>query len=197
MKEQVILASKSPRRKELMKLVGLDFEVMPSNVNEEEISADSALNLVKALSSAKARDVLSNASDKLVIAADTIVVLDRAVEGLGRVIGDSTILEKPEDKAHARKMLEALSGSTHLVITGFCLLSNQVDVSKAVSTEVVFRELSEEEISDYINLDEPYDKAGGYGIQGYAQVFISSINGSYTNVVGLPVCELMQELSNV
>jgi len=197
MKQQIILASKSPRRKELMNLANLDFEVMPSCVDESEISADSALNLVKALSRAKARDVLSRVSNKLVLAADTIVVLNQAIEGLGRVIANSTILEKPEDKAHARRMLEALSGKSHLVITGFTLLSDEVDVSKAVITEVVFRDLSQSEINDYINLDEPYDKAGGYGIQGYAQIFISSIKGSYTNVVGLPVCELIQELSNV
>ena len=94
-------------------------------------------------------------------------------------------------------MLEALSNQTHLVMTGFSLFSKSFKTSKVVSTEVTFRDLSEDEINYYINLDEPYDKAGGYGIQGYAQVFISSIKGSYTNVVGLPISELIQEIPDV
>ena len=197
-KAKIILASKSPRRSELLNLIHLDFEVKPSSIDESKIKASSALNLVKALAEAKAKDVFDGLEeDSLVIAADTIVVIEKAIEGLGRLIGNSTILEKPTDKEHAKKMLEALSNQSHLVITGFSLLSKSFKVSKAVSTEVTFRDLSEGEINYYINLDEPYDKAGGYGIQGYAQVFISSIKGSYTNVVGLPISELIQEIPDV
>ena len=197
-KTRIILASKSPRRSELLNLIHLDFDVIPSSIDESQIKASSALNLVKTLAEAKASDVFNNQTeDCLVIAADTIVVLDKVTNGLGRVVGNSTILEKPVDKEHAKKMLEALSNQSHLVITGFSLFSKDFKVSRAVSTEVTFRDLSEDEISYYINLDEPYDKAGGYGIQGYAQVFISSIKGSYTNVVGLPISELIQEIPDV
>ncbi len=194
-KNKIILASKSPRRSELLNLIHLNFDVKPSSIDESKINADSALNLVKVLSEVKAKDVYDDLPEEsLVIAADTIVVIDKAIEGLGRVIGNSTILEKPVDKEHAKRMLQTFSNQSHLVITGFSLFSKNFKVSKAVSTEVTFRELSESEIEYYINLDEPYDKAGGYGIQGYAQVFISSIKGSYTNVVGLPIAELIQEI---
>ena len=178
---KLILASGSPRRRELMEMLcPKDLEIVPA-VGEE--AADPALppdELVKALSRAKAAEVRSRcaAPDDAVIGADTVVALDGAVLG------------KPRDKADARRMLRALSGRTHTVYTGVTVLRGAQSLSHAERTEVRFRALSDEEIERYIATGEPMDKAGAYGAQGYASLFVEHLDGDFFNVMGLPLCAL-------
>ena len=178
---QIILASGSPRRRELMEMLCPEnLEIVPA-VGEE--AADPALppdELVKALSRAKAAEVRSRcaAPDDAVIGADTVVALDGAVLG------------KPRDKADARRMLRALSGRTHTVYTGVTVLRGAQSLSHAERTEVRFRALSDEEIERYIATGEPMDKAGAYGAQGYASLFVEHLDGDFFNVMGLPLCAL-------
>ena len=181
---EIVLASASPRRKELLKNMGLDFSVVVSDADESR--ADSSvppgiyvqeLAFLKAAAAAKK---LKKRKDKIVVSADTIVVLD------------DEILGKPRDAEDAFKMLKRLSGRSHKVYTGFCVLrlSDGRMVCSDVCTEVSFRALSDERIEDYIKTGEPMDKAGAYGIQGLGAMLVSGINGDYFNVVGLPVGEL-------
>ena len=178
---KLILASGSPRRRELMEMLCPEnLEIVPA-VGEE--AADPALppdELVKALSRAKAAEVRSRcaAPDDAVIGADTVVALDGAVLG------------KPRDKADARRMLRALSGRTHTVYTGVTVLRGAQSLSHAERTEVRFRALSDEEIERYIATGEPMDKAGAYGAQGYASLFVEHLDGDFFNVMGLPLCAL-------
>lgn len=186
---EIILASASPRRSELMKNMGLDFSVVVSDADES--AADKSvppgiyvqeLAFLKAAGAAKK---LTKRRDKIVIAADTIVV-----SGDGRVLG------KPEDEKDAFDILRALSGVTHKVYTGYCVmrLSDGKTVCENVCTDVTFRELSDERIERYIKTGEPMDKAGAYGIQQLGALLVKSINGDYFNVVGLPVGELAKTL---
>ena len=178
---KLILASGSPRRRELMEMLCPEnLEIVPA-VGEE--AADPALppdELVKALSRAKAAEVRARcaAPDDAVIGADTVVALDGAVLG------------KPRDKADARRMLRALSGRTHTVYTGVTVLRGAQSLSHAERTEVRFRALSDEEIERYIATGEPMDKAGAYGAQGYASLFVEHLDGDFFNVMGLPLCAL-------
>ena len=178
---KLILASGSPRRRELMEMLCPEnLEIVPA-VGEE--AADPALppdELVKALSRAKAAEVRSRcaAPADAVIGADTVVALDGAVLG------------KPRDKADARRMLRALSGRTHTVYTGVTVLRGAQSLSHAERTEVRFRALSDEEIERYIATGEPMDKAGAYGAQGYASLFVEHLDGDFFNVMGLPLCAL-------
>lgn len=185
---EIILASASPRRKELLQNMGLDFSVVVSDTDESLVDRDvvpgiyvQQLAFLKAAESAK--KIIKN-KNAVVIAADTIVV-----EG-GAVLG------KPSDEHDARSMLKRLSGKTHKVYTGFCVmrLSDAKTVCKDVATEVTFRALSDEKIESYIKSGEPMDKAGAYGIQGLGAMLIDGINGDYFNVVGLPVGELANVL---
>lgn len=179
---KIILASKSPRRRYLLTQAGLVFSVIPSGVDESAISVSSPALYAKELAVAKALDVSEKYPDSWVIAADTIVLID----GL--------ILGKPDSRDHAREMLYRLSGQTHQVITGYCVShkASEKCIINSVKTDVTFKKLSEKEIEWYIHTDEPFDKAGSYAIQGLGTFLVHSIHGSYTNVVGLPVCEVIE-----
>ncbi len=179
----LILASGSPRRKELLARTGRTFRVVVSDADESTAvdvpPADVAIDNARAKALAVAVDAPSGAT---VIGADTIVVLD------GRIFG------KPVDEADAARMLGELSGRTHQVITGVCLVRNGRCETFAETTDVCFRSLSDAEIASYVATGEPLDKAGAYGIQGAAGAFVDHIEGDYDNVVGLPVTRLERAL---
>lgn len=181
---KIILASKSPRRVELFEKYGLSAKICPAQVEEtlpEEIK--SPCEAVKYLAHIKAAKVAENfSSDEIIIAADTLVSID------------NTLLGKPENREEACNMMKLLSGRTHEVISGVCVISNGKTVCDSVKTQVLFKELSEEEINSYIDCDDCYDKAGGYGIQSIAGVFVKEIKGDYYNVVGLPIARLFEIL---
>jgi len=187
MKSRFILASKSPRRYELLKQVGLDFDVIPSGIEEDYIKGESPRKHVLRLAEAKALDVGNQYPDRWVIAADTIVYVDHSVLG------------KPKDREEAKKMLRRLSGREHRVLTGFSVhnLEEGKGDRETVQTAVKVKRLTQPEMDWYMKTGEPFDKAGGYAIQGIGSFMIESIKGSYTNVVGLPICELIQMLSRL
>jgi septum formation protein len=187
MGSRLILASKSPRRYELLKQVGLDFEVIPSRVMEDIVQKESPKEHVIRLAEAKARDIASGYPDCWVIAADTIVYIN------------GSILGKPKSREEAMQMLHRLSGQEHWVLTGFsvCHLGKGKSDKEAVQTAVKMKTLSPTEMEWYVQTGEPFDKAGGYAIQGIGSFMIESIRGSYTNVVGLPLCELIQMLNRL
>lgn len=177
----VILASQSPRRRELMSLLRIPFTVRVADIDETMEPSMPPCDEVARVSRLKARAVAHNADD-IVIAADTIVVCS------GQVLG------KPRDEADAYRMLTMLSGRDHQVMTGLTVLQGQKEVSCTEVTDIHFRPLTEKEILAYIATGEPMDKAGAYGIQGGAALFAEKISGDYFNVVGLPVCRLGQIL---
>lgn len=192
---EIIIASQSPRRRELMEQAGYEFTVIPSTV-EEVITKTLPYQVVEELSGQKARDVYDitiqkngNTKDILVIGADTVVAL-----------GDK-ILGKPKSKEDAVNMLMALQGNTHQVYTGVTLVWNYegqtCEKSFYECTRVTFYPMSMEEIESYVNSNDPMDKAGAYGIQGRCAVYIKEICGDYNNVVGLPIARLYQELKEV
>lgn len=179
-KPQIILASNSPRRKELLAQMGItDFKVSAPNVDESVEGEPSPAEMVEQLSLRKARGLANRAGpDDLIIAADTVVALDGAVLG------------KPRDGEDAFAMLSALSGREHHVYTGVTVLQGERAVTEHEETAVAFRALEPEEIRGYIATGEPMDKAGAYGIQGCGALLVSGIRGDYCNVVGLPVFRL-------
>jgi septum formation protein len=187
MNNRLILASKSPRRNELLKQMGFDFEVIPSRVAENFIQIESPEEHVIRLAEAKVRDVAGEYRDCWVIAADTIVYIN------------GSILGKPKGREEAAGMLRRLSGQEHSVLTGFsvCHLEKMKNDKEAVQTAVRIKSLTTAEIEWYVQTGEPFDKAGGYAVQGIGAFMIESIRGSYTNVVGLPLCELIQTLSRL
>lgn len=178
----LVLASESPRRKELLRLITAEFETAPSAVEEEAIQAGSPPQLAQLRARAKALAVAKNRPQDTVIGCDTVV------EAGGRLLG------KPRDRGEARGMLLALSGRGHLVHTGVCVVHRQTAYPFTATTRVFFAPLDPEEIEQYISTDEPYDKAGGYGIQGGAARFVTGIEGCYYNVMGLPVQPLYRLL---
>ncbi len=180
----LILASKSPRRSYLLKKAGLTFNVIPSDIDESTLPLSEPRAYVRALAEAKAADIAERYLQSWVIGADTIVLID------GRILG------KPASRDEARAMLRRLSGKTHQVLTGFavCCRAKNRRFSQTVETDVVFKELTEAEIEWYVHTDEPFDKAGAYAIQGLGTFIVRRIHGSYTNVVGLPVCEVLEYL---
>lgn len=182
---KIILASQSPRRKELLERMGIkDFETISPNVDERAFHGLPPEELVRRLSAEKAAAVAGKVGeDAIVIAADTVVALEGAVLG------------KPADELDAFKMLSALSGVRHQVYTGVTVCRGGEKQTAHEVTDVTFRELSEREIEDYISTGEPMDKAGAYGIQGYGALLIQGISGDYYNVMGLPVCRLSGILS--
>lgn len=182
----IVLASASPRRSELMDLAGITCSIDPADICEDVLAGEQPAAHVMRLSREKAQAVAQRANGRFFIGADTVVVRE------GRIMG------KPLDEAQAFEMLAALSGHAHQVITGIAVFDRQTDVclTGSVCTEVLFKELSEEEIRDYIATGCPMDKAGAYAIQGGAVHFIRSINGSYTNVIGLPMTELYELLQS-
>jgi septum formation protein len=170
----LVLASKSPRRAEILRAAGLPFVVRPVDVQEERRAGELPANYARRLAMDKAAAVASGAGE-VVLGADTIVVVD------------DVVLEKPRDGADARRMLELLAGRSHEVITAICLRIGYRSVVDAAVTRVVFAPLTPAEIDDYVASGEPMDKAGAYAIQGLASKFIERIEGDYCNVVGLPV----------
>jgi septum formation protein len=183
--QPLVLASGSPRRKRLLESVGLRFQVESSRVSEEgEPAGPDPVKSAENWALKKARAVSLQFPESWVLSADTIVVLDK--ESFG----------KPAGAGDARRMLERLSGRTHEVITGVCLVRDAPAFCRAgsVVTQVTFKELSGSEIRAYIATGEPLDKAGAYGIQGRGACLVRSIAGSYTNVVGLPLCETLEWL---
>jgi len=162
----------------------LSFTVIPSTIDESRIPISAPANYARVLAEAKASDIAGSNPDNWVIGADTIVLID------------DMILGKPGSRGEARSMLKRLSGQTHQVLTGYCIRCKELDrkFSETVTTQVRFKELSDREIEWYIHTDEPFDKAGAYAIQGLGTFLVKSVNGSYTNVVGLPVCEVIEFL---
>lgn len=182
----VVLASGSPRRRELLGQMGIeDFEVLPAQGEETAPEGLAPDALVARLALQKAREVAALRPEATVIGADTVVALD------GRMLG------KPSDEEEAREMLSALSGRRHQVYTGMAVLSGGQVFTHVECTQVEFRPLTAEEIAAYVATGESMDKAGAYGIQGRACVFIRGIQGDYYNVVGLPVCALHELLAQL
>jgi len=180
----LILASQSPRRKQLLEQAGLSFRIIPSGVDEHLIDITAPEELVKTLAEAKAKDVAKDFPENWVIGADTIVLID------GNILG------KPESMEKARQMIQQLNGQTHEVLTGYAIYchTQETYISGFEKTEVTFKNLSQQEMEWYIQTEEPFDKAGSYAIQGLGSFLVKRICGSYTNVVGLPVCEVLEQL---
>lgn len=184
LKPKIILASQSPRRRYLLERAGVRFSVIPSKFDESAVSISPPDDYVRSLATEKARDIARSYPDSWVIGADTAVVVGN------RVLG------KPASAAEARDMLLRLSGRTHQVLTGFCVCrrSDAKLFADTVCTDVQIKTLASTEIDWYIQTGEPFDKAGAYAIQGIGTFLVKRINGSYTNVVGLPVCEVIEIL---
>lgn len=188
---QLILASKSPRRREILENLGLEFLVLESGADESSVESDGVpvSVYVQELALLKAADCVKRVMSKrdfLVISADTVVSID------------DEILGKPKNEEDAFLMLKRLSGKTHAVYTGFCVMQGRdlKSVCKACKTDVTFKQLSDDEISAYIKTGEPMDKAGAYGIQGLGGLLVSGISGDYLNVVGLPASMLSDVLKS-
>lgn len=188
--KKFILASASPRRKEILEAAGLDFDILVSEADEESVPRDippklyvQELALLKAAAAAK---TVLKSKQSFIISADTIVTLD------GEILG------KPYDEDNAKEMLRMLSARTHEVYTGYCVMriADGKTVCNSVCTQVKFKELTDDTIDAYISTGEPMDKAGAYGIQGRGSVLADSISGDYFNVVGLPVSALSDTLKN-
>jgi septum formation protein len=177
---ELVLASQSPRRSELLRSAGIGFRVQAADVDETPFPGELPVNYVRRLARAKAEAVAGD----LVLGSDTAVVID------GQILG------KPADAEDAARMLRLLSGRSHEVITGICLKGREVWVAHE-STTVLFCRISEEEIQRYVESGEPMDKAGAYAIQGLASCFVERIEGSYSNVVGLPVAMVYQYLRTI
>ncbi|MBE7042951.1 MAG: septum formation inhibitor Maf [Ruminococcaceae bacterium] len=175
---QIILASASPRRKEILEMLDIDVIIRPSHAKEEIGECTNPKDIVKLLATQKAQAV-SRTNQELIIAADTVVTID------------DQILGKPKDWSDAAKMLKILSGREHSVFTGFCILKGETCIVDAEETKVTFRFLSDDTITEYLRTGEPFDKAGAYGIQGKGCLLIEKISGDYYNVVGLPVSRIM------
>ena len=183
--QQMILASASPRRRELLTQAGFAFEIKVSDV-EETVTEKEPEKIVEELAERKADAAAASEADALIIGADTIVAVD------GKILG------KPHSREEAFAMLSLLQGRTHQVYTGVALVSKAAGEEKrkifSEKTDVVMYPMTEREIWEYIDTGEPMDKAGAYGIQGRAAVYIQKIDGDYNNVVGLPIARLYQEL---
>lgn len=170
----LILASQSPRRRELIKKITNDFVVMPANIDESDLHIP-ACDLPAELSKEKAYAIYSKYPNDSILSCDTIVILDNKVLG------------KPKSKEEAAKMLRALSGRKHVVISGYTFISKDKEITRTVRTYVYFNKLSEQLIQDYIKTGSPMDKAGAYGIQDSEFNLVSHIEGDFDNVIGLPV----------
>ena len=180
--KQLILASGSPRRKELLALVTPDFTVKVSDVDESAITAPTPAGLAKALARAKCLAVAETEPEALVLGSDTVVEFE------GEVFG------KPKNRQDAQRMLQALSGKRHYVHTGVCMAQGDHIENFVVSSAVEFFPIEEADLQGYIDTKEPYDKAGGYAIQGHAAVWCKGIEGCYYNIMGLPVSQVAQAL---
>jgi septum formation protein len=189
--KKIILASKSPRRKTLLEglLEGMKipFEICPADVDESVRQGETPGEHTLRLAREKAEKAAEGGKEGVYVGADTIVVID------------NTILGKPSSRDEAKKMLERLSGRTHTVVTAFCVLDTLSGrrIERAVSSRVTIKKMIEEEIEDYLSTGEPLDKAGAYAIQGIGSFMVETVEGSYTNVVGLPMDELQEALREV
>ena len=182
---RLVLASASPRRLELLRQAGIDPEVRPAEIDETPHDGEEPLDYARRLSLAKARAIADAVGERPVLAADTIVHLPD---------GEPRILGKPASADEARVMLTRLAGRAHEVVTAYTLLYTGGERGRAVQTDVTFRALSPAEVEGYIGSDEWRDKAGGYAVQGLAAAFVRTVHGSYTNIVGLPLCEVIEDL---
>ena len=179
-----ILASASPRRRELLASIRMEFDVIPSHIPEERGADEAPHDYVGRLSREKAEAIAAQHPDRWIIAADTTVVVD------------DDVLEKPADAADARRMLAAISGRSHVVFTGVTLRNASRDylATEVTESKVTVLPLSEDDIARYVQTGEPMDKAGAYAVQGIGALFIDAVDGSYTNVVGLPIATLFRML---
>ncbi|MBI3398473.1 MAG: septum formation protein Maf [Deltaproteobacteria bacterium] len=186
-KNRITLASSSPRRKALLTEAGLSFGIRPADIDEDIRKGESPLEHTLRLSEKKAKVAAKKVKDGWVIGADTIVFID------------NLILGKPSDAKEARKMLNLLSNRYHKVVTAFCIFNAATGetIKRAVESSVKIKKLTPQEIEDYIKTGEPFDKAGAYAAQGIGNFMIEKIEGSHTNVVGLPMEELKQALKDV
>lgn len=187
MKKKIILASQSPRRKQLLEQIGLDFEIIPSNFEENMEGEKFSPKLIETLAYQKALEVSQrNDEQALIIAADTVVILGK------------DLLGKPKNEQEAKIMLQKLSNKTHKVVTAIAIIDkyeNKTLINHAES-KVTFKKLSDREIQDYIKTGEPMDKAGAYGIQAYGSIFVTKVEGCYNNIVGLPLNLLSEMLKS-
>ena len=187
--QDIVLASASPRRRELLSQVGISFQVVPSNADESLLTDETPDAHVVRLSCDKAMEVANRPQQhgRWFIGSDTVVVRDQ------------DILGKPVDATEAALMLSSLSGRSHRVISGYAVHDRQTGrtISAAVTTKVFFKDLTSQEIEGYIATREPFDKAGSYAIQGIGSFMVPGIEGSYTNVVGIPLCEVIAALEEL
>jgi septum formation protein len=183
--KEIVLASASPRRLEILRQCGIEPRIIKSNVDESIKAHENPEQIAMSLSFKKALDVSKRIKTGLVIGADTIVVVE------------DSILGKPESETHARHMIQILSGKTHKVITGFTIIDpeTKIKIVDYETSEVVFNKLSDTEIDSYIDSREYLDKAGSYAIQGKGAMLVSRINGCYFNIVGLPISKINQSLN--
>jgi len=183
---RLVLGSASPRRRELLRQAGLDPEVVAANLDETPRAGEEPLDYARRLSQEKAHAVAALVdAGRPILAADTVVHLPD---------GEPRILGKPASAAEARVMLSRLAGRSHEVVTAYTLLYKGGERGRAVQTEVTFRALAPAELEGYVGSREWEDKAGGYAVQGLAAAFVRSVRGSYTNIVGLPLCEVLEDL---
>lgn len=186
---QIVLASASPRRSELLASVGIKFQIIPSHIDETQQTDEKPEAFVQRLSQEKAAEVAqrSTVSGRWFIGSDTIVLCD------GEVLG------KPDSREHSATMLRMLSGRSHQVISGYAILdrNNNRWIQRSITTEVTFRSLTDHEIDGYIASGEPADKAGSYAIQGLGAFMVTTIKGSYSSVVGLPLAQIIDDLQQL
>lgn len=182
MNPKLILASSSPRRQDLLKQVNIPYSVRVAHVDESVVKTSNPVEKVRQLAKLKGRSVSINNHNEVIISADTVVACN------------GKIFEKPKCKDEAHQMISSLSGNVHEVLTGVTIRSISEEAILLEKTQVEFWTLSKKEIEAYIATDEPYDKAGGYGIQSLGAIFVKRINGDYNNVVGLPVSRVIREL---
>ena len=182
----IFLASSSPRRGDLLSQIQIDYQRVQTSVDECQQAGEASHDYVQRLALEKALSGLAHNQNKgIVLGADTIIVCD------------GQVMEKPKDKQHAQQMMSLLSGNTHQVLTAVALVTATQQKVKLVSTDVSFKTLTTQEISDYWETGEPLDKAAGYGIQGIAGQFVTNISGSYSAVVGLPLYETKQLINSL
>lgn len=184
MNKKLILASSSPRRQQLLKQVKIPYTVRTADVNESTITTSDPYKKVTELAKLKGRSLPLGSDREVILSADTLIALDEE------------ILEKPKTKEEAYDMISSLSGKIHEVLTGVTLRSKNKERTFVECTKVEFWPLSEEDIRAYINTDEPYDKAGAYGIQSLGAIFVKQLIGDYYNVMGLPLSKVVRELKD-
>jgi septum formation protein len=183
--ERIVLGSGSPRRREILTWLGLDFEVHPADIDESVLEGEHAVEYVRRLATAKSAVVAAAHPGRLVIAADTTVAID------GEILG------KPEDVDDARRMVRRLAGRTHQVHTGVAVAADQQLAVDVETTAVTFGSIADDVVEWYVGLAEPYDKAGGYGLQGAGAAFVERIDGNSANVIGLPVPLLLRLAASI